>query len=340
MSINRIKEEYLALLQDGFPLVKEPFKDIAEKLKIDEDEALVFYKILKNERIIRQTSAIFDTKRLGYRSALVAFSIPSDNVEDVVKFVNLHPGVSHNYLRSHEYNLWFTLAVPPDSLMGIEATISSIAKRFSVGKYLILPNIKMFKIAVKLDKCKSATKREKVEKKEYVDISITQTHRKVIIALQEDINPVRYPFDDMMQKADLDTNAFFSTAQELLEAGYMRRYASILNHREAGFRSNAMVVWNIPDEKADLCGKKSAEFTAISHCYLRPRINDWQYNLFTMIHAQTPDELDTIVSTLSEELQSKNYYLLNTLQEYKKCRIKYLTNDFYEWERTALSDLE
>lgn len=113
----------------------------------------------------------------------------------------------------------------------------------------------------------------------------------------------------------------------------MRRYASILNHRRAGFTANAMVVWDIDDESALENGAKAAEFSAVSHCYLRPRFENWPYNLFTMTHASSVEEIEGIISKMKEELGAKQYFVLTTLEEYKKVRIKYFTQDIYEWEK-------
>ena len=88
---------------------------MAEKLNVTEEEVLTLVQKLKDDKIIRQTSAIFDTKRLGYKSSLVAFKVAEDKIDAAADIINKHPGVSHNYLRNHDYNIWFTMAVAPDS---------------------------------------------------------------------------------------------------------------------------------------------------------------------------------------------------------------------------------
>ena len=106
-----MKDDFLAIIQKEFPISENPFYDIGKKLNVSEEKAFLLYKELKDKKIIRQTSAIFDTKSLGYSSSLVAFRI-ENNIEEAAKIVNQHPGVSHNYKRDNYYNLWFTIAIP------------------------------------------------------------------------------------------------------------------------------------------------------------------------------------------------------------------------------------
>lgn len=151
----------MAIVQDGFPLVVRPFEKIGNMLGISEDEAVGVYRNLKEEKVIRQTSAILDTKRLGYDSSLVAFMLGEDDIEEAASFVGTHPGVSHNYKREHPFNLWFTVAVPPDSKIGLRDTVELMAKRAGAKDFMILPTLKMFKIAVKLDTNKTKELKEK-----------------------------------------------------------------------------------------------------------------------------------------------------------------------------------
>jgi DNA-binding Lrp family transcriptional regulator len=329
---NVIRNDFLAILQDGFPLIKKPFEELGSIFGMSEDEAIDLYKCLKEEGIIRQTSAILDTKRLGYDSSLVAFKVKPSHIDTVASFISSHPGVSHNYKRSHDFNLWFTIAVPPDSKLGLTQSVEILADQTGVTGYIVLPTIKMFKIAVKLDTNKSKAKKEKVLNRELKEISLTKLHYKVIELIQEDLTLIPEPFVSMSTSAGISEDELFDTINELILGGYIRRYATILNHRNAGFTSNAMVVWNIQDALALEAGAKAAEFSAVSHCYLRPRAKEWAYNLFTMIHASSISELESVIDSISKELSVDSYLPLHSEHEYKKKRIKYFTNDYYKWE--------
>ena len=122
---------------------------MAKKFKLSEDQLMQRLIGLKKTGVIRQLSAIFDTRKLGYKSALIAMSIEPEKLDYVANQVNKHPGVSHNYERNHEYNLWFTLAVPPGS--DLKAEVDKFSKLSGIKKTRLLPTIKLFKIGVKLD---------------------------------------------------------------------------------------------------------------------------------------------------------------------------------------------
>jgi DNA-binding Lrp family transcriptional regulator len=143
--------EILSRIQKKFPLNEKPFKTIAKELSTSEDEVLKILNEEKQKGIIRQTSAIFDTKRLGYKSSLVAFVIEEKDIDKAVEILNSHPGISHNYERNHRFNIWFTIAVEPDSLLGLEKTVEILADLTNAKDFIILPTIKLFKINVKLN---------------------------------------------------------------------------------------------------------------------------------------------------------------------------------------------
>lgn len=327
------EKSLLSAVQEGFPLVPHPFEELGRRVGISESEAISLYKRLKEEKIVRQTSAILDTKKLGYDSSLVAFMMDEDSLDDAAALISTHPGVSHNYKRAHEYNLWFTIAVPPDSTLGLKSTVELLAQKVGARKSMVLPTLKMFKIAVKLDVNKTKEMKEKVVTKTIVPVELTPLHYRVIALIQEDLAPTEEPFSGMIASLGIDYPAFFESINDLSKGGYLRRYATILNHRQAGFVANAMVVWDVDDEIAQNIGAKAAEFSAVSHCYLRPRFEGWPYNLFTMTHASSTEELESIIAHMGAELGARDHFVLTSLHEYKKVRIKYFTDDIYEWEK-------
>ncbi|BAF70881.1 siroheme decarboxylase subunit alpha [Nitratiruptor sp. SB155-2] len=326
-----MEKELLTLIQKEFPVTKRPFAHLANELGVTEEEVLDTYRKLKEERIIRQTSAIFDTKSLGYRSSLVAFQV--DDIEKAAAFVNTHPGVSHNYERDHDFNLWFTIAVEPDSRLGLEKTVALMAQRTNAKEYIILPTKKMFKIQVQLDVAGKKSKKEKVTKKKKIDFELEPVHYKLIKELQEDIEPVAEPFEKIVQKLGLSYEELQQEVQRLQDGGYMRRFASILYHRKAGFNANAMVVWSVDEEKAQEIGQKVAEFSAVSHCYLRPTYPNWPYPLFSMIHGKSKEEVEAVVKEIEAEIAPKEYRYLYSTREFKKQRIRYFSDAFKEWEQ-------
>ena len=324
--------ELLSLIQKKFPLNPRPFETIAEEMGVSEEEVIERLQAEKEASVIRQISPIFDTKRLGYSSSLVAFKVPEEKIDDTVALINSHPGVSHNYERDHDFNIWFTLAVAPDSKLGLEKTVELLAEKSEAEDAIILPTLKMFKIAVKLNTTGKDAQKEKVVRKRHKEIELTPLHHRIIRHTQYDLPITREPFKEVIEKLDIDYDTLFATLNELQEAGVMRRFAAILNHRKAGFNANAMVVWDVDAENGEEIGKKAAEFSAVSHCYLRPKYPNWPYNLFTMVHGKTTEETNAIIESIASEIEHRDKHPLYSTREFKKVRIKYYTPEFEAWE--------
>ncbi len=339
MNLEELDKELLYKMQSEFPLVPKPFQELAKSFNVSEELILSRVKELKDKKILRQTSAIFDTKRLGYKSSLVAFKVDSKDIDKAIKAINSHPGVSHNYLRDHDFNIWFTVAVAPDSKLGLEKTVDILKEQSGAKEAIILPTIKMFKISVKMDTTGKAAKKEKVKKAKFKDIELSPFDIEVIKELQKDIEIVSEPFLEIIKKLNISYEELFDLAKKYKEAGVMRRFATILNHRKAGFNANAMSVWEAPEDKAIELGEKLASFSAVSHCYLRPSYPNWRYNLFAMVHAKSHQESDDIIQEMAKETGIKNYTKLYSTKEFKKQRLVYFSKEFEEWETMALNEV-
>jgi len=259
-----MQNELLYEMQNAFPIAERPFKMLAGKLNSTEEEVLTLVQQLKDGKIIRQTSAIFDTKRLGYKSSLVAFKVAEDKIDEAATIINRHPSVSHNYLRNHDYNIWFTMAVTPDSKLGLERTIDILKEQTGAEDAIILPTLKMFKISVKMDTTGKRAKKEKVKKLAHKEIELSPQHIAVIKELQKDIVVTEEPFKKATETLGLPYDAFFAIANELKASGVMRRFATILNHRKAGFDANAMSVWSVPEEKGEEIGRRRWQSSQLS----------------------------------------------------------------------------
>ena len=195
-SNDNLDKEILNEIQWTFPLVREPFTDIAKKFSISTEELKERLVKLKHSGVLRQLSAIFDTRKLGYSSSLVAMQIEPDKLEYVAQQVNRHPGVSHNYEREHEFNLWFTLAVPPGS--NLEEELEKFSKLQGIKKVRMLPTLKLFKIGVKLDMVddKKHDVKPSEDKKKITDVKFepTEEDKEFIRQLQKDMQIVDRPF--------------------------------------------------------------------------------------------------------------------------------------------------
>src|ERR671924_1361480 len=140
-------------IQREFPLVRRPFADLGARVGIDEHEMLDRVRRLHagDSPVIRQISAIFDTRKLGYDSMLVAFKVAPERLESAAAELNKNPGISHNYERSGQFNIWFTIAVPADAALSLEEQVGRLAWRVGAEHYALLPTLQLYKIGVQLD---------------------------------------------------------------------------------------------------------------------------------------------------------------------------------------------
>jgi DNA-binding Lrp family transcriptional regulator len=332
----------LNVIQADFPLVSRPFQALGTQMDITGDEVMERVAALKRRRIIRQISAIFDTRSLGYKSSLVAMRVHPDKLDAAAAVVNGHPGVSHNYQRNHAFNLWFTLAVPSTS--DLEWTVEHLHAMAGAESTRILPTLRLFKIGMQLD-MEGNTGAERVESRK---AGYDETRRPaagraglravdiaVIRELQEDIPLVPEPYRPMADRLGLSEEGLFEVAAHLSGRGYLRRMAAVLHHREAGFRANAMGVWVVPPGRAEEVGQIMASFKGVSHCYLRPTYPDWPYGIFTMVHGQEAKDCQDIINAISQATGITEYALLYSTREYKKVRVKYFAPDLEDWEASA-----
>jgi DNA-binding Lrp family transcriptional regulator len=348
--LDLLDRQILNLLQSEFPLVERPFAHIGEAVGISEPEAIDRVNSLKRRNVVRQIGAIFDTRRLGYKTSLIAMNFPADTLDAAAQKINEHPGVSHNYARVGQFNLWFTVAVPPEET--IEGTVERMAKETGALSVRVMPTIKFFKIGVnfdmvkeegaatdyfspdgikaaKPDKSPEAAKSEKPDKSPDQNPEwnkaqvITEDDRAAIRELQEDLPLVKEPFTPMAERLGMTVDGLFAKAAELVDRGLMRRYSAVLHHRRAGFGSNAMAVWRVPQERSTEVGNIMASSKWVTHCYERPTFPDWPYTHFSMIHATSDEQCEQVVGEISEATGIDDYKLLYSTREYKKTRVRY-----------------
>src|SRR5262249_9357962 len=201
---------------------------------------------LLDKRIIREITPIFDTRALGYSSMLVAAKVDSEHPQRAARIINEHPGVSHNYLRTHEFNLWFTIATPPDSKLGLDGTLDVLQKLTGATSIRQLPTLQLFKINMNLEmqggtdalarSVEAAPPRE-LEAQPYDDTDIA-----VIRALQGPMEVTDRPYDAAASEAGMSTEELLDHLRGMVKRKILRRVAAILYHRRAGFSANGMGV--------------------------------------------------------------------------------------------------
>ena len=327
-------QQLLNRIQTAFPLEARPFDALASQLGEPAEDVMRRYQRLKDERVIRQVSAIFDTRKLGYRSSLVATSVPEKRIQQAADLISAHPGVSHNYRRDHEFNIWWTIAVPPH--IDLQTHVNALHRMTAATSTRVLPTLQLYKIGVDLDVSDRRPMDAQTTLPVYRptgrdDREPDATEIGYIRVLQEDLAVEPRPFARMAQQLATTEDAVLAAAEGFLADQRMRRFAAVLHHRRAGFGANAMSVWRVPEDEIDPFGYKLAGYAAVSHCYRRPTYPDWPYALFGMIHGTSRDRVEEAVAAIRDDTGLEDYRLLYSTAEFKKIRVRYFDQAYDEW---------
>ena len=328
----------LNLMQGSFPIARRPYQHVASQLGLPEEAVIARVQELIDERIIRQVTPIFDTRALGYSSMLVAAKVDPENPWRAASIINEHPGVSHNYLRNHEFNIWFTIATEPDSPLGLEGTLDVLGRLAGAESIRQLPTLKLFKIRMDLE----------------MEGDTDALARAVEVAPPAEIE--RQPYDE------LDVAVIRATQGDLPGRGRALRPGGP-GARE-WTRSSCWPTWRGCRSAACSAAWRRSCFTggpasaptgwasgrcptsgswnsapgwprseAISHCYQRPTYADWPYSIFTMAHGRSKEECDAILDSIAADTGVSERATLYSSTEFKKIRLLYFTGDYRAWER-------
>ena len=336
--LDEADKRLMNLLQSRFPLDPEPFAIVAGEAELELDDVLARTQRLLDGRIIREITPIFDTRALGYESMLVAAKVDSEYPQRAAQVVNAHPGVSHNYLRTHDFNMWFTIATPPDSELGLKGTLEALMAETGAESMRELPTLTLFKINMNLEMEKGtdalAAAVEAAPPRELEPQPYDEDDIALIRALQGPMEATDRPYDAAAQELGISTEELLDRLRGMVDRKILRRVAAILYHRRAGFSANGMGVWKVPEEEILTTGAKMASFRGISHCYQRPTYEDWPYSVFTMAHGRSKEECDAILDSIAEEcgMGPDDRATLYSSTEYKKIRLRYFTDDYERWE--------
>ncbi len=365
-----LSQKLLAIIQDGFPLVERPYKALAEMLNCDSKkdagekcanlvvtEQKVFDEVekMRVSGVIRRIGGVYDSKKLGFISRLCAGKVPASSfdfsaehhaqtpMEKFAAVVMSEPAITHNYIRSHEYNVWFTVIA--ENEFAIQKVVDRVCSETDLHDVHVLTATKKYKIntVMSLDERRGSagsptlTKDERGESAPALRHSedrraeessnflrtLSEADKFRIHIACDDIPHSLTPFKDWGVSCD--------ELREDLAAKRMRRFGAILRHQDAGFPCNAMVCFRL-DEKRMTSGecelnemlaesrhsedrrdeesskiKSLAKKHFVSHCYERPSFKSFPYNLYAMMHAQTPEELDGYIKESVSLLDNPEY---------------------------------
>jgi DNA-binding Lrp family transcriptional regulator len=301
---------------------------MAELLGLSERETIDELRDLNQEKILREISAVLEGDALGYQSALATGSIPEEKIEQAAEVINAHPTVSHNYLRNHQYNVWFTIAAPLE--MSLERTLALLAQEAGVDGFHLLRRTHVFKIGVNFDSesLKNRTTAARVTTAERIEVGASEAQ--LFRALQTPLPLIERPFDELARKARVDCDELIGFAKSHL-GGAIRRYVGTLRHRKLGVKENGMVVWRVSPNEVRAAGEQLAKAPEVSHCYARNPVKDFPYTLYSMVHGPDRETCREIAQRLSRESGLEDFAVLFSEREFKKQRLRYFLPELDRW---------
>jgi len=317
--LTKFQKQLCNALQEGLPICSRPFDDLAKFLNTDERKVLQGIKELKKVGVIRRICALINYRALGKTSTLVAAHIPQENLQEVTEAVNFLRGVSHNYLRSHYYNLWFTLQAESAEQIGL--TLSNLSGRLGINFYS-LPVKRAFKLDVRFDTEGQLLSQDVEQPPKGEIVELDENQKRILSKLQDELDLTGEPFDFLCSEV-LEKEEVLRVITELIDKGVIRRIAAVLDHRKLGFVANVLFACEVPRDKIVEAGKRLARFGIVSHCYERKTFGDWPYNLFAMMHGRSMGEIQHVINKFVEAEKIDSFELLPTAAELKKQPVKH-----------------
>ena len=327
--MTELEQNLLAIIQDAFPLEERPYLVLAEQLGSDEQSVFAAVENLRQSGIIRRIGGVYDSKALGFISRLCAGKVPStvsgaaddSALEAFAEVINQIPAITHNYLRSHEYNVWFTVIAQSEA--EIQKIVDEVCANTELHDVHILSATEKFKINTVMKGAGAPANRIGDEKrhcepkaKQSPAHFLSANDRARIRIACTDIPHTLTPFKDWSVSCD--------ELRDDIAQKRMRRFGAILRHQEAGFAFNAMVCFAELDKNPNnSAGAILAQKPFISHCYERPSFEGFPYTLYAMMHAQSAEELDRNIKEAAKSIGNPDYVVLHSVRELKKTSYRF-----------------
>jgi DNA-binding Lrp family transcriptional regulator len=333
--------------QRNFPLISRPFAKIGKDLGISENETLELFQTLKNK--FSRIGPVFKPNTIGV-STLAAMQVSTERLSHVAQFISSLPEVNHNYEREHTINLWFVLTAPDSAKLhevlksieiqtGIKVHDLRLEEEFRIDLGFDLDQkVEPLSLESVQDTPPSTMQKQIEFNKDFIEVLIPQIENGLAIT--------QTPFRKIADVLDTTEDHILSALQSMLKLGQIRRFGVVVKHRELGFQSNAMVVWNIPDDTVSSLGRgivSDPRFQFVSLCYKRQRSRpDWPYNFYFMIHGKSRESVHENLNFLIQEMLMQNFEhkVLFSTHCYKQKGARYSRFDKVENERLLLNILQ
>ena len=266
--------------QRGFPLVPRPFAEIGLPAGLSEERVLEACGELQRRGVIDRIGPVFRPNTVG-ASVLAAMAVPPERVDEVARLVSSEPGVNHNYLREHRYNVWFVVTASTES--EVEAAVARI-EHASGLPVLRLPLLEEFHIDLGFDLQDGSVPRDGGA---VVQVPLTAAEQALVRETVRGLPLVAAPYQEIAKSLGMTEREVIQKLEKMLSDGRIRRIGAVIRHRRLGYEANAMVVWDVPDENTAALGAALARDAAVTLCYRRARaLPHWPYNLYCMVHGR------------------------------------------------------
>ncbi|MBI5108214.1 MAG: Lrp/AsnC family transcriptional regulator [Rhodocyclales bacterium] len=303
--------------QRDFPVVAHPFAEMGARVGADVTAVLTTLRRLQMRGAISRVGAVFAPRRVG-ASTLAALAAPPRRIEAIAALVSSRPEVNHNYQREHRYNLWF-VATAADQV-ALDAVLAGI-ERDTACPVIALPLENEFHIDLGFDLGsghKSAAPVTCVSARQPDD-----EEKRLIAALQPGLELMPRPFRQLGETIFMPEDEVLARIAGMIDEGMIKRFGIVVRHHELGYRSNAMVVFDLDDDEVDGIGERLAVEAGVTLCYRRRRsLPDWPYNLYCMVHGRSREETRPVLDRLAA-LAGQPATVLFSTRRFKQCGARY-----------------
>ncbi len=330
--MDNLDKQILTAIQSDLPVTEHPFDAAAARLGIGAADLIDRVGRLLAAGVIRRLGPVFDSRRLGYVSTLVAAKVPTDRLEEVAATVNRLAGVTHNYARRGAYNLWFTLTV--SSQAALDGTLERLRSETGISEFHSLPALTVYKIGVHFDLTDDRRQRgqerggygpRKAPQAPTEPAALTDEQKEFVRLIQDGLRPQRDPLAAIAERLGWPEARVVEQIREWVDAGVIRRFGAVVQHQKLGYRAGGLAVFCVPPEKVDAAGEALAKHPEVSHCYRRPPLPDFPYSLFAMTHGRSEEAVRRTVERLAKEAGLTDYAVLFSVRELKKTSMRYFT---------------
>ena len=324
-TLTPLDRQILEHIQSAFPVNPEPYAVLAGELGCQATDVHGCVRNMRATGLVRRIGGSFAAGPLGYVSTLVGARVTAAGLVAAATRAASWPEVTHNYEREGEYNLWFTVIAASEERL--EHVLQSVRDVEGVESLYSLPSLRSFKIQVHFHFGDGAPPPSRhgafVSSSPHPLPVLDSVDRRIICRTCGDLGDSQTPFAEMALEIGVEQTDLLARLASYRECGAMRRFGAILRHRSAGFGGNGMSGWNVPDADVVGVGEFLAGCPDISHCYERPRIPDWPYNVFGMIHGRDRDGCLAIAGRIARETGISDYHVLFSGREFKKTSMVY-----------------